>query len=88
VRQPQRTCLGCRTVKAKTSLVRLARTSTGEVIADSTATEPGRGAYLCPDATCLTRGLVRDRLAHAFRKACEIRPGLAEEVRERWQLAR
>jgi predicted RNA-binding protein YlxR (DUF448 family) len=83
---PWRTCIGCRTVRAKGALVRLARRPGGEVVVD--AAGGGRGAYLCEDAACLARGLDRGRLRHAFRKPCEVRPTLAEEVRERWQLAR
>jgi uncharacterized protein len=88
VRQPQRTCVACRAVKGKVSLVRLALRRSGEVIVDSTDREGGRGAYLCPEARCLARGLERGRLAHAFRKPCAVGPSLAGEVRERWQLAR
>ena len=75
-------------MRAKGTLVRLVRTSTGEVTVDPAGRRGGRGAYVCPDAGCLVRGLEPGRLAHAFKKSCEVRPSLAEEVRGRWQLAK
>jgi predicted RNA-binding protein YlxR (DUF448 family) len=75
-------------VRAKDVLVRLARAPTGEVLADPSGRYGGRGAYVCPDVACLSRGLERGRLAHAFRKPCEVRASLAEEVRRRWPLAK
>ena len=86
--RPQRTCIGCRTVRPKDTLARLVRRSTGEVIVDPTGREGGRGAYVCCHAACLAQGLERGRLAHAFRQPCEVRASLTEEVRERWQLAK
>jgi predicted RNA-binding protein YlxR (DUF448 family) len=75
-------------VREQESLIRLMRMPSGEVIVDSRRGARGRGAYVCRDFACLMRGLDRGRLAHAFRKPCEVRATLAEEVRERWQLAR
>jgi uncharacterized protein len=86
--RPQRTCVGCRKVRPKMNLMRLVRMPTGEVAVDARGREGGRGAYVCPDAGCLAQGLERGRLAHAFKKPCEVRASLAEEVRERWQLAK
>ena len=83
-----RTCLGCRTVGPKKGLVRLVRRATGEVTVDPSGRAEGRGAYVCPDPACLARSLERGRLAHAFKKPCAARANLAEEVRERWQLAK
>ena len=78
---PARTCLGCRRVRAKASLVRLARRDDGRVALDRSGTAPGRGAYVCAEAGCVERALQRGRLTHAFRTSCEAGPGLAEEVR-------
>lgn len=86
--RPQRTCIGCRMMKPKDALVRLVRRPSGEVIVDVRASEEGRGAYVCKDAACLVRALDRGRLGHAFKKPCAVGAILAEEVRERWQLAR
>ena len=50
---PQRTCLGCKSVKAKKELLRIVRTPDGEVVADPTGKKPGRGTYTCPQLACL-----------------------------------
>ena len=52
---PMRQCLGCNEHKPKRELIRVVRTPEGEVVADLTGKKNGRGAYLCPKATCLAR---------------------------------
>ena len=84
-REPGRTCVGCRAVKPKRSLARLVRAESGLVVADVTGAARGRGAYVCSEPACLEQALQRGRLARAFRGSCEVGPGLAEEVRGRWQ---
>src|SRR2546425_13062123 len=78
---PSRTCLGCRRARPKGWLVRLVRLGSGTVVVDPSARAAGRGAYVCPDTACVERALSRDRLAHAFKKACAAAPDLAEAVR-------
>jgi uncharacterized protein len=80
-REPERTCLGCRRVRPKQTLVRLVRGLDGLVVADLRGVAPGRGAYVCPDDSCLVRALGRARLGHAFRKACQASEALATVVR-------
>ena len=53
-RAPRRTCVGCRTTRAKPELRRFVVTPAG-VTADPTQTLPGRGAYVCPDIRCVER---------------------------------
>jgi predicted RNA-binding protein YlxR (DUF448 family) len=48
---PQRTCIGCRTVLAKKTLVRIVRTNEG-VMVDPTGKAPGRGAYIHWNRSC------------------------------------
>lgn len=62
---PQRTCVGCRTVIAKRSLIRIVRTAEG-VRVDPTGKAAGRGAYLHDNRACWERGL-RGALAHALK---------------------
>lgn len=62
---PQRTCVGCREVLAKRSLIRIVRTSDGVKI-DSTGKLAGRGAYLHDRRSCWKRGL-EGALAHALK---------------------
>jgi hypothetical protein len=53
---PQRTCVGCHTVRAKRTLVRVVRTPEG-VRVDPTGKLNGRGAYLHNSRSCWERGL-------------------------------
>jgi predicted RNA-binding protein YlxR (DUF448 family) len=62
---PQRTCVGCRTVQAKRSMVRVVRTTQGVQI-DTTGKLAGRGAYLHQTRTCWERGL-KGALASALK---------------------
>lgn len=49
---PQRTCIACRTVRAKRELIRIVRTTANRVEADPTGKKAGRGAYLCRQREC------------------------------------
>jgi predicted RNA-binding protein YlxR (DUF448 family) len=62
---PQRTCVGCRKVLPKRSLIRLVRTP-GGIQVDPTGKAAGRGAYLHDARSCWERGL-RGTLAHALK---------------------
>jgi len=77
---PRRTCLGCRRARPQAALVRLVRLTNGTVVVDRGARAAGRGAYVCPDANCVERGLTRGRLGHAFRKPSEASSNLTASV--------
>jgi uncharacterized protein len=62
---PQRTCVACREVLPKRSLIRIVRTSQGIVI-DPTGKLAGRGAYLHLLRSCWDRGL-KGALSSAFK---------------------
>ena len=62
---PQRTCVGCRQVLAKRTLIRVVRTADG-VRVDPTGKAAGRGAYLHNLRSCWERGL-KGALAHALK---------------------
>jgi len=62
---PQRTCVGCRTVLSKRSLIRLVRRLEG-VQVDPTGKLAGRGAYLHNRRSCWEKGL-KGPLAHALK---------------------
>lgn len=53
---PQRTCVGCRSVLPKRSLIRIVRSPQG-VVVDPTGKLAGRGAYLHDQRSCWERGL-------------------------------
>lgn len=53
---PQRTCVGCREVHAKRTLIRIVKTPNGVMI-DPSGKMHGRGAYLHNQLDCWQRGL-------------------------------
>ena len=59
---PQRMCVGCREMKEKRELIRVVRGPDGEVSLDSTGKKPGRGAYVCHSAACLSRAIRQKQL--------------------------
>jgi predicted RNA-binding protein YlxR (DUF448 family) len=53
---PERQCLGCRTHKPKSELIRIVRSpDLTEVTLDFKGKMNGRGAYICPKPECLKR---------------------------------
>ena len=62
---PQRTCVGCRKVLAKRTLIRIVRRP-AEVVVDATGKIAGRGAYLHNRKSCWERGL-KGGLANALK---------------------
>jgi predicted RNA-binding protein YlxR (DUF448 family) len=63
---PQRTCVGCRTIRPKREMVRIVRTPDQGVKIDESGKAPGRGAYLCRERQCWERALSEKRLDHAL----------------------
>jgi Predicted nucleic-acid-binding protein implicated in transcription termination len=74
---PQRTCLGCKSVKPKKELIRMVRTPDGEVLVDPTGKKSGRGVYTCASLDCLEASFKGSMLD----KALEVH--LSPETKER-----
>jgi len=66
-RQPQRTCVVCRSTTAKRALHRIVRSPSGAISYDPTGKAPGRGAYLCGQPACLETALKRRSLQRALK---------------------
>ena len=64
---PQRSCIACRQIKEKQTLIRLVRTENGVAEIDVHKKKPGRGAYLCPNIVCWESALKKNRLDYALR---------------------
>ena len=56
-KQPQRTCVGCRTVQDKRNLIRIVRTPVDGIQIDLNGKLHGRGAYLHDQKECWEKGL-------------------------------
>ena len=71
--RPVRSCAGCRARRDQDMLVRVTAVD-GRITPDGppgASRRPGRGAYLCADATCVERALAREALL--LRRALRIR---------------
>ena len=66
---PLRRCMGCNESKPKKELVRVVRTSEGEVLLDLAGRKPGRGAYVCPSAACFAKARKAKRIECALEVA-------------------
>lgn len=62
---PQRTCVGCREIQEKRTLIRIVRTDTG-IVVDETGKLPGRGAYIHDQKKCW-QAAIKGKLANALK---------------------
>jgi len=82
---PRRTCIGCRQVAAKSTLIRLVRGTGGRARVDPAGVVAGRGAYVCPNEACLGKALAVGRLTHALKGASQPPPESAVLILEAWR---
>ena len=75
---PLRRCVGCREMKDKKQLIRVACGSNVFII-DNTGKEQGRGAYVCKDAACVARAIKAKGLERSFKRA--VPAGIYEELK-------
>jgi predicted RNA-binding protein YlxR (DUF448 family) len=66
-RQPERTCVGCRSTAPKEELVRVVRLPGGAVAVDETACAAGRGAYVHRAEACLDHAAKSGALERALK---------------------
>lgn len=81
---PERTCLGCRSVLPKSSLVRLAMDGEGRLRPDPSGRLGGRGAYICPDEACLKAAFKKNAFHKALRSVPSVpaADALWEEIKD------
>jgi predicted RNA-binding protein YlxR (DUF448 family) len=75
--RPARTCIGCGRRAPQSELVRFVARE-GRLQRSRTAS--GRGAYLCPQESCLRRALERDSFSRALRRPVAIEPATASDL--------
>ena len=63
---PMRKCLGCIEQKPKKELVRVVKSADGDISLDLTGKKNGRGAYICPNVSCLEKAKKAKRIERAF----------------------
>lgn len=75
---PQRTCVACRQARPKAELLRIVRTPEDGVRADPGGKAPGRGAYVCRNATCPEQAVKQKKLSRAL--GVPVDEALLEEI--------
>jgi uncharacterized protein len=80
---PQRTCVACKQVGDKKSLIRLVRTPDGVIDIDVTGKIAGRGAYLCARQSCWEAGISGGKLGHSLKT--EIKKEDRDRLLKKWQ---
>ena len=64
---PQRKFIGCNESKPKKELIRIVRTTEGEMLIDGSKRANGRGAYICNDPVCLQKAIKSKGINRAFK---------------------
>ena len=79
---PMRMCTGCGEMKEKRQLIRVVKSSDGEISLDKTGKKNGRGAYICHNAACLKKARKNKRIERAFEVTIpdEIYDRMEEEI--------
>lgn len=85
---PLRKCTGCQEMKSKKEMMRILRTSEGEIILDTTGRKNGRGAYVCCTMECFekavrNRGLERSLKCKVPQETYEILKKEIESIEKR-----
>ena len=81
---PIRKCTGCGERFDKSSLVRIVKIPSGEIVLDKTGKLSGRGAYICKSAQCLKKAEKASRLDRSLSASVpkEVYERLAEELQK------
>lgn len=64
-----RQCIGCGEMKSKKEMMRILRTTEGEIVLDTTGKKNGRGAYLCASAECYQKAVRSKGIERALKMA-------------------
>ena len=77
-----RQCVGCQNMVSKRELIRVIKTSEGEIRLDATGKQNGRGAYICKKKECLEKAMKKHSLERSLKVAIpdEIYDSLKEEL--------
>ena len=64
---PQRSCIGCGSIKDKSALLRRVCSKEGIIEPDESGKKSGRGAYICRDLNCLKEAKKKKSFNKAFK---------------------
>lgn len=77
---PLRKCTGCGQMKSKKEMLRVLKTTEGDILLDRTGKKNGRGAYLCIDRDCLEKAFKNRGLERSLK--CQIPAEVAESLKK------
>lgn len=77
-----RQCVGCHNMVSKREMIRVIKTSDGQIMLDATGKKNGRGAYICNSRECLEKAIKSRSLERSLKAAIpsEIYDSLKEEL--------
>ena len=80
----QRQCIGFGEMKSKRDLIRVLKTTDGQITIDATGRKNGRGAYLCPSMDCFKKAVKGKGLERSFKMAIpkEVYESLEKEMEQ------
>ncbi len=64
---PMRTCIGCRNVRPKNTMIRIIKDKNGQVSPDPGGKADGRGAYVCRQTECFEKLKKTKALSRTFK---------------------
>ena len=81
---PQRHCIGCGEMKSKREMIRVIKTNEEQIFIDATGKKNGRGAYICPNLSCLNKTIKNKGLERSFKMSIpsEVYEQLKKEMTE------
>lgn len=79
---PMRQCIGCGEMKSKKEMIRILRTTEGDIVLDAAGRKNGRGAYLCCSPECYRKAARSKGLERALKTAipAEVYEDLEKEI--------
>lgn len=77
---PMRKCTGCGGMKNKKEMLRVLKTTEGQIVLDKTGKQNGRGAYLCQSEECLTKAFRSKGLERSLK--CAIPAEVVESLKK------
>ena len=75
---PMRKCVGCNTMNAKTSMIRIAKDESKEFVVDETQKLQSRGAYICRNRECIKKALKNKGLERSLK--CKLSEDLYDKI--------
>lgn len=77
---PLRKCTGCGEMKNKKEMLRVLKTTEGEILLDATGKKNGRGAYLCRSRECFEKAVKSKGLERSLK--CSVPQDVMESLKK------